>query len=92
MKTEIEKTQWRLLPWREIEEVARVLMYGNTKYKENDWQNVKNKREFYFDAAMRHITAWWNGERLDPESGLHHLAHAMCCMLIIMWGERYNHE
>lgn len=31
-----------------------------------------------FACAMRHMAAWQRGEECDPESGLPHLAHAMC--------------
>ena len=78
------KTEWHLIPWRELEEVARVFMYGKSKYSEDDWENVENKRSVYFDAAMRHLTAWWNGEKKD-ESEFSHLAHAICCLLILLW-------
>jgi hypothetical protein len=27
------------------------------------------------------------GEQLDPESGIHHLAHAMCCLSFL-----YEHD
>jgi hypothetical protein len=49
------------------------------------WQKVPNAKERYFAALMRHLTAWWDGERADPESGLHHLAHAGCCLLFLIW-------
>jgi len=39
---------------------------------------------------MRHIVAWWLGERDDPESGFHHLAHAMCCLIFLVEGEHAN--
>ena len=38
-------------------------------------------------ACHRHLQAWWSGERLDKESGLPHLAHAVCCLLFLMWGD-----
>jgi hypothetical protein len=34
---------------------------------------------------MRHVHAWRAGETKDPESGLHHLAHAGCCLLFMLW-------
>jgi hypothetical protein len=34
---------------------------------------------------MRHFSAFCEGERLDHESGIHHLACAMSCMLFLMW-------
>jgi hypothetical protein len=38
----------------------------------------------YFDAAQRHLWAWWEGEARDPESGLPHLAHAVACLLFVL--------
>mgnify|MGYP001558282212 CR=1 FL=1 len=37
-----------------------------------------------YDALQRHLTAWWEGEDLDPESGLSHLAHCGCCLLFLL--------
>lgn len=34
---------------------------------------------------MRHLTAWWGGEKSDPESGEHHLAHLGCCVIFLLW-------
>ena len=89
MKAETGKTQWRLLPFDALEQVARAFMFGNSKEgrKPDDWQLVPNKREAYFDACMRHLTAWWRGGGRDGESGLSHLAHAACCILILLWDE-----
>jgi hypothetical protein len=36
---------------------------------------------------MRHAWAFWGGETYDPESGLHHLAHAVFhCFSLIEYG------
>jgi hypothetical protein len=35
-------------------------------------------------AAMRHLSAWALGQHSDPESGLPHLAHASCCVLMLL--------
>jgi hypothetical protein len=79
------KPRWNLLPTREIEEVVKVLTVGAEKYEDDNWKCVARSRERYFAAAMRHIIAWWHGEEQDTESGLHHLAHAICCLLFLMW-------
>ena len=36
---------------------------------------------------QRHIWAWKQGEQIDPESEIHHLAHAMCCLMFL-----YEHD
>ena len=42
-------------------------------------------------ATIRHLTAWRSGERLDPESGLPHLAHAACSVLFMLAIDEDSH-
>jgi hypothetical protein len=79
------KRRWDLLPYKSIGCVVDVLTYGAKKYDPNNWQKVPDAKNRYFAAAMRHITAWWEGEKFDPESGIHHLGHAMCNLIFLMW-------
>ena len=79
------KDRWDLLPLRAVREVVRVLTFGSRKYAEWNWVTVPNARERYKAALDRHVAAWWcDGERLDPESELHHLAHAACDVLFLL--------
>jgi hypothetical protein len=79
------KTRWSLLPWKEVEEVVEVLMHGSAKYEDYNWMKVPNPRDRYFSAALRHLTAWWNGEHQDKETGKSHLSHCCCCILFLLW-------
>lgn len=80
------KLLWRLLPIPPVREIVRVLTFGAVKYEPNNWKHVE-PRHRYTDAMLRHITAWMDGERDDHESELHHLAHAGCCLLFILYFE-----
>ena len=51
----------------------------------DNWKYVENGKERYFNAAMRHLTAWWEGEKKDPETGESHLAHTVCCLFFLLW-------
>ena len=84
VKHDSGKPRFSLLPLKQIETVVAVLEYGSRKYAPGNWQKVENPRDRYFDAAMRHVFAWRNGEKLDQET---HLAHAVCCLLFLMWGD-----
>jgi hypothetical protein len=86
-KDDTGKLRWSLLPWRHVKTVVQVLEVGAAKYGENNWTKVKDRRRRYFDAAQRHLTAWWMGEPVDKEDGLSHLAHAVCCLLFLMEGD-----
>lgn len=83
-KYDHEKNRLDLLPFRALEEIARVLTFGARKYDDDNWRKVPNLRRRYFAAALRHLTAWRLGQRTDPETGFHHLAHAGCCLLFVL--------
>ena len=63
---------------------AEVKGYGRDNWKEGAAVEdvARNK-----DAAVRHAFASIAGERLDPESKLPHLAHAICDLLFAYWHE-----
>lgn len=87
MKFDQDKPRYELLPVGPIEETVKVLTAGAKKYEAWNWKKVvAEKPERYYAAALRHIFAWWRGETQDPETGLHHLAHAMCCLIFLMEG------
>lgn len=81
------KLDYSLIPWRAVDEVVKVLMFGaNTKrYGRNNWKHVTDARRRYLSAAYRHINAYAEGHQNDDESGFKHLAHAMCCLIFILW-------
>jgi len=85
MKFDDDKLMWDLLPYDTIESVVDILTYGAKKYSPNNWQNVSLNR--YEAAMMRHYVAWRKGEVYDPESGKHHLSHALCNMMFMLWKE-----
>jgi hypothetical protein len=84
-KDDMGKLPWDLLPWGPVQEIVQVLQHGAVKYSPDNWKTVENHRGRYFSAMIRHLTAWWHGEKTDPESKLPHLAHAGCCLLFLMW-------
>lgn len=83
-KFDLGKPEYGLLPPAALEEVVKVLTFGAQKYSRENWRQVPDASRRYFDALNRHIWAWKRGETKDPESGMHHLAHAVCCALFLM--------
>jgi len=83
-KHDQNKPRWELLPFTEMKEIVEVLTIGAQKYKDNNWQYVTPSNR-YIGALFRHLTAWIEGEKLDPETGKSHLAHAGCNLLFLMW-------
>ena len=81
------KLEFGLLPPHALEVVVEVLTFGAQKYERDNWQHVPDAKRRYFDALQRHVWAWKKGEQIDPESGIHHLGHAMCCLMFL-----YEHD
>lgn len=72
-----------LLPWRALIEVAKVLDHGAKTYGKFNWKGGFQYSRLY-DAALRHLTAFVEGQDNDEESGLSHLAHLSCCTLFLL--------
>ncbi len=83
-KDDSGKLRFSLVPIDPLRTVVRVLMYGADRYGPDNWMRVENGRTRYYDAAQRHLTAWWGGEANDADTGLPHLAHAICCGLFLL--------
>jgi hypothetical protein len=84
VKFDKDKPQWSLLPFKALREVVDVLTYGAKKYAPDNWKKVPSAKQRYIDAGFRHFTAYAAGEKLDPETGKSHIAHAICCLLYLL--------
>lgn len=58
-----------------LDQLARVYEMGANKYTRDGWRSGLPWTAVA-DAALRHIYAFLDGEDLDEESGLPHMAHA----------------
>ena len=78
------KPRFDLIPALAESEIAKVLAYGAEKYSAENWRFVENAGSRYLAAAKRHINQWQQGEEIDKESNLHHLAHAITGLMFIL--------
>lgn len=79
VKFDAGKPQLSMIPTSALHEVARVMTFGAEKYGRNNWRAGMDWTRL-IDASLRHITAFNEGQNLDEETGLQHLAHAVCCL------------
>lgn len=82
-KFDAGKNRLDLLPFDALGEVGRVLTFGANKYDDRNWEKGMSWGRC-LGAGLRHVFAWARGERKDPETGLNHLAHAICCFLFLL--------
>lgn len=66
-----------------IYELGLAMLEGALKYGRHNYRVVGVRMSIYYDAAKRHLDAWWEGEDIDPESGLPHLVKAMACLAVV---------
>ena len=79
-----DKLEYGLLPPLALRETVKVLTFGAQKYERDNWRRVPDGPRRYFDAAQRHLWAYKEGEVNDPETGVSHLAHALCCIMFML--------
>ena len=85
-KADAGKPRLSLVPPAAVEETAKVREYGCRKYPDggrDNWRNVTIDR--HFEAALRHIWKAANDYgKIDPESGLMHVSHALCDLSFVV--------
>lgn len=57
-----------------IEGLATVMTQGADKYGRDNWKECIEPHR-YLDALLRHTMKYWDGEKVDTESGKSHLYH-----------------
>lgn len=83
IKHDSDKPRFDLIPADALEEVAKVYTVGAKKYGDRNWE----KGLFYgrlCGALLRHIYAWWRGEKKDKENKCHHLSSVVFCALALL--------
>lgn len=80
----VTKVPLHLVPPSAKHYLALALADGARKYGPYNWRNHPISVSVYKSALERHVDAFWDGEDFAPDSGLHHIAHAMACCALIM--------
>lgn len=80
----IKKTRISLVPPSSIIYQANAMEDGAFKYGPYNWRDKKVQASIYYDALMRHMQAWFDGEEFAEDSKKPHLAHAIACIGIII--------
>lgn len=85
LKFDQNKTDWAILPFAAIEEIIKVLKFGEGKYARGNFAtNGGISYSRLVNALIRHTVSFARGEDNDPETGLSHMAHAGCCVVFLL--------
>lgn len=83
------RPKWSLVHYKSLEPMVRVLEMGAKKYSPDNWKIGLNRSEI-LESMMRHLTALMDGELLDKESGISHMAHIQCNAMFYNYHEANN--
>jgi hypothetical protein len=79
----VRKVPMSPVPSGVLMELGLAMLEGARKYGRHNYRAVGIRSSVYYDAAMRHLMAWWEGEELDPGSGISHLTKAISTLVVI---------
>jgi Domain of unknown function (DUF5664)/Domain of unknown function (DUF4406) len=63
--------------------VGVAMLEGALKYGRHNYRSIGVRASVYYDATMRHLMAWWEGEDLDPDSDISHITKAIASLVVL---------
>lgn len=78
-----------------VMEMALGMMEGARKYGRHNYRIAGVRASVYYDATMRHLMAWWEGQDIDKDSGLSHISKAMSALHVLrdaMLNDKWNDD
>ncbi len=79
----VRKAPISTVPGNVIAELGVAMLEGASKYGRHNYRATGVRASVYYDAAMRHLIAWWEGEDIDPDSGVSHITKLLACMTVL---------
>ena len=78
------KVPLSVVPSGPLMELGLAMLEGHMKgYGSHNYRGSGCRISTYYNAIFRHLTAMWEGEDIDPESGLPHIIKiASCCFVL----------
>lgn len=77
------KIPFSTIPGAVIGEVGLGLLEGGRKYGRHNYREMGVRASVYYDATLRHLIGWWEGENIDPDSGLNHVTKAIASLVVL---------
>ena len=82
-KVGVKKVSPSRVSQRVIMEMALGMLEGDRKYGGHNYRVAGVLASVYIDATFRHLMAWWEGENIDPDSGLSHISKALSSLAVL---------
>lgn len=78
-----QKRQSQFTPVGVLNEIHDGMAEGARKYGPYNWRDVPIEVSDYYDSLNRHMSAWWEGEDIDPDSGVNHISKAITGLIVL---------
>ena len=81
----IKKVPISVVPAPVLGELALGMLEGALKYGRHNYRAIGVRGSVYYDAAIRHLFAWWEGQDYDQDSqaDLHHISKAIASLVVL---------
>lgn len=79
----IRKVPMSTVPAVVLAETGVAMLEGAAKYGRYNWRGAGVRSSVYYDATMRHLMDWWEGQDIDPGSGLSHITKAIASLVVL---------
>lgn len=79
----VTKTPMSTLSAQVMGEVGVAMLEGALKYGRSNYRVAGVRASVYYDALFRHMSAWFEGQDIDPESGLNHVTKAIAGLMVL---------
>lgn len=80
------------VPANVIRETSVGMLEGGMKYGRHNYRVAGVLASVYYDATIGHINDWWEGQDIDPDSGLHHITKAIASLIVLRDAQMNNME
>ena len=77
------KAPMSTVPATVLAEIGVAMLEGASKYGRHNYRAVGVRGSVYYDGVMRHLMAWWEGEDIDPDSGMSHVTKAITSLMVL---------
>lgn len=79
----IRKAPMSTVPSGVMAEIGVAMLEGSAKYGRHNYREAGVRASVYYDALMRHIIDWWEGEDIDPDSQMSHVTKAITTLVVL---------
>ena len=79
----MKKAPLSTVPCGVLFEIGLGMLEGARKYGRHNYRSIGVTATEYYNASMRHIMLWWEGEDVDPDSGLNHITKALSDLTVL---------